>query len=96
MSTAVAGNVLGRSWYEAIKDGAEPPVRTCPDCGLEALVELVEVRGRGEMNVYFSCELAGSPNSFDSCARCGELVHDDETTVCARCHRPDDLLVAVP
>ncbi|WP_405059043.1 hypothetical protein OG474_40850 [Kribbella sp. NBC_01505] len=85
LASAVAENVLGRSWYEAITDGAELPVRTCPECELEALVQLVEVRGKGDMNVCFNCDLADLPGNFDSCTRCGELVHGDETLVCSNC-----------
>jgi hypothetical protein len=85
LASAYSDSVLGLSWYVALKDGGESPVRICPGCERESLVQRVEVRGKGELVVCFACEVVGTADRFDSCARCGELTFDEEMSVCSNC-----------
>jgi hypothetical protein len=84
-----AWSVLHRSSYEAIKGGDKPPVRTCPACDWEALVDDVMVRVDEDIPrwVCFNCMVIVLPDGIDDCAICGEpiLVDEDSSTVCDNC-----------
>jgi hypothetical protein len=91
MAGDYAWSVLHRSWYEAVTDGDKAPVRTCPACDFESLVDDVIVRADEDIPrwVCFNCMAIVPPDGIDECLRCGALmlVGEDSSTVCDDCWR---------
>lgn len=88
MADAYAGQVLHLSAHEAIKDGGEDPVKECPECTENSLIQGVSVAKRPKIDsLCFSCSITYEHNELINCERCGALITagDDDWSVCSIC-----------
>ena len=78
-----ASEVLGMTLYEAVKDGGEYPVSTCPSCEYETLVD----RGDGERPRWFctTCGETWKEGQLDECLKCRRFHSDNGMSVCDEC-----------
>jgi ribosomal protein S27AE len=83
-----AANILDFTWYD-VMNGAESPVRACPDCGYDAFLANIVVRADPETPkwVCLSCGLTASQDAIDECVRCGELkrYYEEDGCICDSC-----------
>jgi hypothetical protein len=79
-----ARDLLGFCEYTTIKDGGESPIRVCPNCENETLVDGEHAGGRWQY-VCFSCGEAWAGGDLDHCGSCGELYVPDDCAVCDNC-----------
>jgi ribosomal protein L37E len=71
--------------YEALKDGGDDPIGTCPACGSEAFHVEDDI-----------CLVCGEGRTYKECDRCGESLSLDEqeTGMCSYCQHTYDKVMA--
>jgi hypothetical protein len=91
LATRYVSEILGVSEYDVVKDGEEWPCYVCPECEVEALVDLGASGGAVPILQYacFSCGLARKEGTMSHCGSCGQPYEDQEDWVamCDACFR---------
>jgi hypothetical protein len=80
--------MLGFCEYESASGSSDNPVRTCRDCGAEALVQGATVLSNPNAPVWvcFNGCLVADDQEISGCFNCGVPMRmDQETGVCADC-----------
>lgn len=67
MTEAALSETFDYEIYSAMKDGADSPIGTCPDCGREAFVLAEDL-----------CAACGGSLSYHECGVCGEALGPDD------------------
>lgn len=76
--------VMGESRYRVEKDGGVWPVRKCPSCDWNSLVDLGYAE-RGSQYICFECGGEWEPDELGECSRCGEPKKDNGMSICNDC-----------
>lgn len=86
---AYVNRVLGVSWYRVVKDGGDWPITDCPECDMEALVDLQNGGNQYPATQYicFNCGETWQEGAFTNCSSCAGLFLDEEdgVGVCSDC-----------
>lgn len=79
-------HVMAENRFELEKDGGVWPVRECPSCGWNSLVDL-GYRERGPQYICFECGGKWESEDLSECSRCGEPKKDNDMSICEDCFR---------
>lgn len=79
-------HVMGENRFELEKDGGVWPVRKCPSCDWNSLVDLGYAE-QGPQYICFECGSTWEPGDLSECSRCGEPKKESDMSICKDCFR---------
>ncbi|MCS6287300.1 MAG: hypothetical protein H8K08_17935 [Nitrospira sp.] len=77
-------HVMGEDRFVLEKDGGVWPVRKCPSCDWNSMVDLGYVES-GHQYICFECGSQWEAEDLSDCSRCGEPKKDNDMSICEEC-----------